>query len=89
MYPLGIKLETEGEYSFQIATREKALCDKLYTMKPVANQKDLRAMLKDDLRIDMDEIRKLDAKELQGIVKAYHATNVSLLYKIYKKEAGK
>ena len=46
-------------------------------------------MLEDDLRIDMDEIRKLDAKELQGIVKAYHATNVSLLYKIYKKEAGK
>ena len=89
VYPLGIVLETEGEYTFQIATREKALCDKLYTIKPVANQKDLRAMLEKDLRIDMDEIKRLDDKELQTIVEAYHATNVSLLYKVYKKEVGK
>lgn len=89
VYPLGIALETEGKYTFQIATREKALCDKLYTMKPVTSQKGLRTMLEDNLRIDMAEIRKLDAQELQAIVGAYHATNVNLLYKIYKKEAGK
>lgn len=70
-------LETEGEYTFQIATREKALCDKLYTVKPAANQKELRTMLEKDLRIDTDEISKLDEEALQAIAEAYHATNVS------------
>lgn len=87
VYPLGIMLKTEGEYTFQIATREKALCDKLYTMKPASNQKELRTMLVDDLRINMDEIRKLDEEEFQAISEAYHSTNVSLLYKLFKKEA--
>ena len=86
VYPLGITLETEGDYTFQIATKEKALCDKLYSMKVASNQKELRAMLVDDLRIDIDEFRNLDGRRIQEISNAYHSTNVSLLYQIYKRE---
>lgn len=86
VYPIGITLDTEGDYTFQIATKEKALCDKLYTMKVASNQKELRAMLVDDLRIDIDEFRNLDGRRIQEISNAYHSTNVSLLYQIYKRE---
>lgn len=89
VYPIGITLETEGDYTFQIATKEKALCDKLYTMKVASNQKELRAMLFDDLRIDIDEFRNLDGRRIQEISNAYHSTNVSLLYQIYKRETKK
>lgn len=86
VYPIGITLDTEGDYTFQIATKEKALCDKLYTMKVASNQKELRAMLVDDLRIDIDEFRSLNGRRIQEISNAYHSTNVSLLYQIYKRE---
>ena len=86
VYPMGITLETEGDYTFQIATKEKALCDKLYSMKVASNQKELRAMLVDDLRIDIDEFRSLNGRRIQEISNAYHSTNVSLLYQIYKRD---
>lgn len=85
VYPLGVVLKTEGKYTFQIATKEKALCDKLYTMSPAANQKEMRSILTDNLRIDMDEIIKLDEKELRTITEAYHSTNVKLLFKVYER----
>ena len=89
VYPMGITLETEGDYTFQIATKEKALCDKLYSIKVASNQKELRVMIVDDLRIDIDEIRNFDENIMKDISEAYHSTNVSLLYKIYKREIKK
>lgn len=86
VYPLGVVLKTEGEYIFQIATKEKALCDKLYTMSPVSNQKEMRSILTDDLRIDMEEIFKLDWEELKTISQAYHSKNVSLFFRVYERD---
>ena len=31
-----------GQYSYQVATPEKALCDKLYTISPVTSVKELK-----------------------------------------------
>lgn len=59
-YPEEIILKTEGDYSYQIATPEKALCDKLYTLEPINNYDNLRNMLFNDLRIDEDEFNKLN-----------------------------
>ncbi len=81
VYPLGIKLIQEGEYSYQIATPEKALCDKLYTLKPIKNIKELENVLINDLRIDLEEYYKLKIEDLEEISRFYHSTNVNLLYK--------
>ena len=54
VYPFGIVVREEGGYSYLIATPEKALCDKLYSMPPVASVRDIELMLFDDLRIDED-----------------------------------
>ena len=89
VYPLGIKLIEEGEHSYQIATPEKALCDKLYTLNPVQNISQLENLLFDDLRIDIDELKKLKLQDIEEISKAYHSTNVSLLYKYIMRKVGK
>ena len=37
VFRFGVKTVMENGYSYQIASVEKALCDKLYTLKPVKN----------------------------------------------------
>ena len=83
-YPEQVILMDEGNYSYQIATKEKALCDKLYTLKPLRNYTNLENMLFNDLRIDKEEFSKLNTKTIEILSKLYHATNVSLLAKYMK-----
>ena len=74
-YPLGIQIVKENEYSFLIAQPEKALCDKLYTISPVANLKAFEALLFDDLRLDYDTFKQLDTDKLSQYAALYHTTN--------------
>lgn len=85
VYSVGIKLVEEGEYSYQIAIPEKALCDKLYTLSPVKNMYELENLLFNDLRIDKEEFKKLNLHDIEQISKLYHSTNVSLLYKYVRR----
>ena len=81
VYWIGIKLVEENGYSYQIATPEKALCDKLYTLNPLKNISELETLLLNDLRIDFNELMKLNVEEIKDISELYHCTNVKLLYK--------
>ena len=85
VYPLEIVLVQDGSYSYQIATLEKALCDKLYTLKPLKNYSDLEKMLFDDLRINIEDFNKLNIDEIQKLSVLYHSTNVSLLAKYLRR----
>ncbi|MBQ3475558.1 MAG: hypothetical protein IJH20_05255 [Bacilli bacterium] len=85
VYPEEILLKEESNYSYQIATPEKALCDKLYTIKPLSNYSDLENMLFNDLRIDKDEFNKLDFNNIIKLSDLYHSTNVSLLGKYLRR----
>ena len=85
VYPLGIRLVEEGNYSYQIASPEKALCDKLYTLSPLKNMKELENLLFNDLRIDMDEFNKLNLQDIEEISNSYNSTNVSLLYRYMRR----
>ncbi len=84
-YPEEIILKIEGEYSYQIATPEKALCDKLYTLSPINNYSSLENMLFNDLRIDEEEFRKLDSNKVEKLSNLYHSTNVNLLAKYMRR----
>lgn len=85
VYSIGIKLVQEGEYSYQIATPEKALCDKLYTLSPIKNMRELENLLFNDLRIDTEEFKKLNIHDIEEISKMYHSTNVNLFYKYVRR----
>lgn len=85
VYPLGVLLHEENGYSYQIATPEKALCDKLYTLQPAKSLGELRALLFDDLRIDEQEFGKLDMNSLNELAPLYHASNLNLLSKLIRR----
>lgn len=85
VYPFGIEIRQEGDYVFQIASPEKALCDKLYTMKPVANRKELQALLLEDLRIDESILGNLNANDIYVLAEKYHSTNVVRLAKLLRR----
>lgn len=85
VYPLGIRIIEESEYFFQIATPEKALCDKLYTISPVKNFTELENLLFDDLRIDEEEFKKLNIDDIKEISNSYHCNNVDMLYRYIRR----
>jgi len=85
VYHYGIDLIIDGEYSFHIATPEKALCDKLYTMTPIRSIKDLRSLLFDDLRIDEDSFYNLNKNDLLFLAPLYKSTNLNMLIKFLNK----
>jgi predicted transcriptional regulator of viral defense system len=78
-FPLGLEVIQEGDYYYRIATAEKALCDKLYTMSPVANLAELHILLADNLRIDEAELRKLNRDVIASYCESYHTTNIKKL----------
>jgi hypothetical protein len=85
VYPYGVRLEIDGSTIFQIATEEKALCDKLYTIPPMKNIIEMQDLLLHDLRIDEDSLNSLDIESIGFLASKYHSTNVSLLYKFLRR----
>lgn len=85
VYPYGIILYEKNGYNVQIASKEKALCDKLYSVSPVKNLKELSYLLLEDLRIDIGELLKLNLEDILFLSKKYKCTNVDFLYKYLRK----
>ncbi len=82
VYPYGINIINEGDYSYAIATPEKALCDKLYTLKPVRNKKQMYELLFNDLRIDKDMFKKMNFEDLNILCDIYRNSNMKFLKKV-------
>lgn len=78
-YPVGVtQLSIDANRSILIATKEKALADKLFfsAKNQIDSMKDLEQFLCEDLRIDKDEIAKLSKTKLKEICLAYHQSPV-------------
>ena len=86
-YPFGVVLKEENGYIYRIASPEKALCDKLYTMPPVTSQREIERMLFEDLRIDSEEFAKLDTDGILQIGDKYHSNNLKYLMKYLRRNA--
>jgi hypothetical protein len=82
VFNLGVVVFSDGEYSYQVATAEKALCDKLYSLSPAKSVKGLKAMLFEDLRIDEEAFNKLNKEDILKIAPLYRSTNLNLLVKL-------
>ena len=82
VFPLEIHHFEEGRYSYNIASREKALCDFLAIKKPIKNAKLFYSYLFDSLRIDEDEFKSLDFVKLIDLASLYKRKNLKLLASI-------
>lgn len=78
-YPEEIIINKKNDYYYQIASPEKALCDKLYTLKPLKNYFNLETMLFKDLRIDIEDFKKLNKQIIEKLSELYHCQNIKLL----------
>ena len=85
VYPYGILIQEENGYIYQMASPEKALCDKLYTMPPAGSQKEIVRMLFEDLRIERSDFDKLNAEDIIQIGEKYHSNNLYQLVKYLRR----
>ncbi len=85
-YPYGVQLKDEGEYSYLIACPEKALCDQLYKSRRIRNYQELCSLLFDDLRIDEQELAKLNQEDIAFLATKYSSINVKKFSGWLKKE---
>jgi len=75
LYPIGLKIESAKNGNFIIASKEKALCDKIYYTKDIhiASKKAMREFLEVDLRVDFEELEDCN----KDIFKKYYKISKS------------
>ncbi len=92
-FPIGIHQQTikngytgDPEYSFLIASPEKALCDIILSTKQlkIRSHKAMKSFLDDDLRIDVSGIQAIDSDIIrQCVVKGRKKAELELLADIF------
>lgn len=86
VYPYGVRLFEENGYGFQIASPEKAICDQLYKVSPLANRTELKRLLFEDLRIEEEAFSKLNKTDMIWLSEKYRSKNLQLLAAYLKKQ---
>lgn len=83
-YPYGITLHSHGRHhSFLIATKEKALADKLYFSTKISDEVQMTDYLFDDLRIDREALKDFNLRTANKLAGLY-GHNVTLLRNIIR-----
>ena len=81
-YEVGmVRVEGEHGQSFLIASPEKALADKIVSVRgaPIASIRDMGRLLEEDLRIDDDAIRSLSAERIEEFAGRYRSLRLKRL----------
>ena len=70
-FAVGVRTEHVADYSFLIASPEKALCDLIANSSKVnlRYMKDVENYLENDIRMDMEEFMKFDPRVLEEYIK--------------------
>ncbi len=84
-FPYGTKCVSFGEYTYYIATKEKALLDQLYSTSPILNMKEMREYLFENMRINDIELDSFDIDFISSLSKLYHSKNVELFERMLKR----
>ena len=78
-YPLSVREKMVGNNLCRIASPEKALCDKLYTLPPAKNEAELEAWVFEIIGIARRRFCSLLLDEILDIGDKYHSKNINLL----------
>jgi hypothetical protein len=88
-YPIGINLENRGGIGMFIASREKAICDRIAQVPNIRTLGEMEEFIFGDLRIDKTSITDLSNELLENIAHAYHLKQIGLFVRWYIKNTGK
>lgn len=82
VYHIGIYFEkVDSGDTYWIATKEKALCDKLYHIEPRDNLSEMNDLILDDLRINEYKLDEMELDLIDELESRYHCKNVTLFKK--------
>lgn len=86
LYSIGLKIESTKNGNFIIATKEKALCDKIYYTKDINinSKKAMLEFLEDDLRIDMDELEDCNMQILKKYYEISKSKKINFLIQVMR-----
>lgn len=85
-YSYGITLyQSDAHHSILIASKEKAISDILYFADKIKSEREIQEYLLDNLRIEIDELSKLNVSKIQQFAKLY-GKNVNFLYNFINKK---
>ncbi len=86
LFNIGLEIKTSKSGNFIMASKEKALCDKVYFTKDIdlRSQKAMMEFLEDDLRIDMDELENCDIEIFEEYAKISKSKKIEVLTKVIK-----
>lgn len=92
IYPIGIILQQNSDNTFfMIASKEKALCDKLiYTQNlGITSQKSMLDYIQEDLRIDLNNLKDCDLTIIEQCIACGHKSKLlKIFYKLLKNIKG-
>lgn len=86
LFNIGLEIQACKSGNFIIASREKALCDKVYFTKDIdlRSQKAMIEFLEDDLRVDMDELENCNITIFEEYVKISKSKKIEVLTKVIR-----
>jgi len=86
LFALGVEIVSSKQGNFMMASKEKALCDKVFATKGVriSSKKAMRVFLEEDLRIDIDELYNFDLEIIRQYALVSKSKRVEFLHKVLK-----
>jgi predicted transcriptional regulator of viral defense system len=76
VFSTGVRLVEADGGSYFLASPEKALCDRIAMLRGLEAQRDVAAVLEDELRIDLDRLAELDLAAVSEISQRYRRVPV-------------
>lgn len=90
VYSIGLEWKSdENDGGHMLATPEKALCDTIYADKRITHltRNEIEHYLEDDLRIEWEDLKKLDSLLIWRISMAYSSKTLQTIAAIIKKRS--
>ena len=76
-YSYGVGLQRTDGGSYFLAEPEKALCDRIARVRQVRAQRDVPALLEDDLRVDLDAVVRMRVSAVRQVATRYRRQSVN------------
>ena len=86
-YSYGVGLQTAAGGSFFLAEPEKALCDRIARVRQVRAQRDIPALLEDDLRVDLDAVVRMRVPAVRQVAMRYRRQSVNAFLRWLQRHA--
>ena len=84
LFPIGLTIESTKNGNFIIATKEKALCDKIYYTKDIqiTSKKSMFEFLENDLRIDIEELEDCNIEVFNKYFEISKSKKIKILIQV-------